>query len=44
VLLRTDFSAGELSQLAKRAGDADQARRAVFNTLCKYSRRTSPSL
>ena len=27
VPLRTDFSAGELRQLAKRAGDADQARR-----------------
>ena len=27
VPLRTDFSAGELRQLAKRAEDADQARR-----------------
>ena len=27
VALRTDFSAGELRQLAKRAEDADQARR-----------------
>jgi hypothetical protein len=27
VALRTDFSPGELRQLAKRAEDADQARR-----------------